>query len=245
MKHYILGIDTGGTYTDGVLLDAASQAVCAKTKARTTNQDYAIGIRGCLEALRIPDYSAVELVEREAHIVRVLCAQLGCTAAEILDSAPLREGVLQLSGLTPTDLLHVRGTYAPWNREAPARVLRRLAAELGTTPVQALFFAYGQVIDALRDACGAAMEASGAEPGLLVGIGAPAETWMRALQVREGWPVLVPEHAEVANAVGAAVSQVSERAQAIIRPDQEHRGFLVHLPDRLLRAQAEETARSA
>ena len=29
MKLYILGIDTGGTYTDGVLLDAVSQAVCA------------------------------------------------------------------------------------------------------------------------------------------------------------------------------------------------------------------------
>lgn len=48
---YILGIDTGGTYTDGVLLDFEGRAVVAKAKAFTTPQDLTIGIRECINNL--------------------------------------------------------------------------------------------------------------------------------------------------------------------------------------------------
>lgn len=48
---YILGIDTGGTYTDGVLLDFNRQEVAAKAKAFTTPQDLSLGIRECIENL--------------------------------------------------------------------------------------------------------------------------------------------------------------------------------------------------
>ena len=391
MKHYILGIDTGGTYTDGVLLDAASQAVCAKTKARTTNQDYAIGIRGCPEALRIPDYSAVELVcisttlatnaVVEGRSGRVALLTMGGHIEQALPCAWQRQlrGRLNIKGieLEPLDEAEVRAVaaeiaagdfdaaaisgFASVRNPAHEQRVRALVQETAGLPVvcahelsSALGFYERTVtaalnagllgyIRALCDAvervirsCGitapvmigkgdgsmmdadyaclrpietilsgpaasisgglflsgrqdaviadiggtttdiacardghVALSEHGAcvggwrtqvraaeistsglggdshitlRDGLLVGIGAPAETWMRALQVREGWPVLVPEHAEVANAVGAAVSQVSERAQAIIRPDQEHRGFLVHLPDRLLRAPTLERA---
>lgn len=47
----LLGIDTGGTYTDGVLLDAQEQVVVAKGKALTTYDDLAVGIRRCIETL--------------------------------------------------------------------------------------------------------------------------------------------------------------------------------------------------
>ncbi len=53
-RHALLGIDTGGTFTDAVLIDAAApagpEAVIAKAKARTTPEDLAIGIRGALGA---------------------------------------------------------------------------------------------------------------------------------------------------------------------------------------------------
>ena len=45
----MLGIDTGGTYTDGVLLEYASRRVLASFKTLTTKRDFAIGIEleGC------------------------------------------------------------------------------------------------------------------------------------------------------------------------------------------------------
>ncbi len=42
----LLGIDTGGTYTDAVLYDEASGRVVAAAKALTTRHDLAVGIRG-------------------------------------------------------------------------------------------------------------------------------------------------------------------------------------------------------
>ncbi|WP_291300152.1 glutamate mutase L [Desulfosporosinus sp. BICA1-9] len=46
---FILGIDTGGTYTDGVLLDFEDKVVVAKAKAFTTPQDLTIGIEECID----------------------------------------------------------------------------------------------------------------------------------------------------------------------------------------------------
>ncbi|WP_042339100.1 glutamate mutase L [Desulfosporosinus youngiae] len=48
---YVLGIDTGGTYTDGVLLDFEGRTVVKKAKAFTTRQDLTIGIRECIDNL--------------------------------------------------------------------------------------------------------------------------------------------------------------------------------------------------
>jgi len=48
---WILGIDTGGTYTDGVIIDPASKEIIAKSKALTTREDLTIGIRNCLANL--------------------------------------------------------------------------------------------------------------------------------------------------------------------------------------------------
>ena len=39
-----LGVDTGGTYTDAVLLDDGAQTVLAKAKALTSRPDLALGI---------------------------------------------------------------------------------------------------------------------------------------------------------------------------------------------------------
>ncbi|MDQ7093682.1 hydantoinase/oxoprolinase family protein [Desulfosporosinus sp. PR] len=48
---YILGIDTGGTYTDGVLLDFERKTVVAKAKAFTTPGDLTLGIAECIANL--------------------------------------------------------------------------------------------------------------------------------------------------------------------------------------------------
>ena len=48
---YILGIDTGGTYTDGVVYDEESRHVLSKGKALTTHENLHLGIADCLETL--------------------------------------------------------------------------------------------------------------------------------------------------------------------------------------------------
>jgi activator of 2-hydroxyglutaryl-CoA dehydratase len=43
MQKYIIGIDTGGTYTDAVLLDKESGKVLATAKKTTTHYQLALG----------------------------------------------------------------------------------------------------------------------------------------------------------------------------------------------------------
>ncbi len=48
---YCIGIDTGGTYTDGVLLETATGRVVARSKRPTTHHDVSVGVGEALEAL--------------------------------------------------------------------------------------------------------------------------------------------------------------------------------------------------
>ena len=59
---YIVGIDTGGTYTDGVLLDYRSREVIASSKTLTTREDLPQGIMAALKRLNVKDPSKVKLV---------------------------------------------------------------------------------------------------------------------------------------------------------------------------------------
>lgn len=43
-KHYILGIDTGGTYTDAAVIDAGAHRILASAKSITTKGDLSIGV---------------------------------------------------------------------------------------------------------------------------------------------------------------------------------------------------------
>jgi N-methylhydantoinase A/oxoprolinase/acetone carboxylase beta subunit len=58
----VLGIDTGGTYTDGVLLDYATHRVLASHKSLTTKRDFSIGIEAVIQGIRIEDPAAIQMV---------------------------------------------------------------------------------------------------------------------------------------------------------------------------------------
>jgi N-methylhydantoinase A/oxoprolinase/acetone carboxylase beta subunit len=58
---YALGIDTGGTFTDAVLLNAAREVVAA-SKSLTTRFDLAKGIAASLDGLPADGLAQVELV---------------------------------------------------------------------------------------------------------------------------------------------------------------------------------------
>jgi N-methylhydantoinase A/oxoprolinase/acetone carboxylase beta subunit len=61
-RSLVLGIDTGGTYTDGVLLDYHTREVLATTKTLTTRHDLTLCVGAALEDLPIPDPSQIRLV---------------------------------------------------------------------------------------------------------------------------------------------------------------------------------------
>ena len=58
----VLGIDTGGTYTDGVLLEYHTRRVLATHKSLTTKRDFSVGIERVIEGIHIDDPSAIKMV---------------------------------------------------------------------------------------------------------------------------------------------------------------------------------------
>ncbi|MFZ8942651.1 MAG: hypothetical protein ACO2ZK_11890, partial [Gemmobacter sp.] len=72
--------------------------------------------------------------------------------------------------------------------------------------------------------------ALGARLGLpVVGLGASAPTYYGAVGVRLGARMCLPEHAGVANAIGAVVGQVSVRLEGLVTSPAEGR-YVAHLP---------------
>jgi N-methylhydantoinase A/oxoprolinase/acetone carboxylase beta subunit len=61
-REHIVGIDTGGTYTDGVLFDYHSRKVISSCKTLTTPEDLTQGIIAALDGLAIADALQVKLV---------------------------------------------------------------------------------------------------------------------------------------------------------------------------------------
>ena len=55
----ILGLDTGGTFTDAVIMDAAEYSIIKTSKSLTTTQDLSIGIGSAIRlvlGIEAPDY---------------------------------------------------------------------------------------------------------------------------------------------------------------------------------------------
>lgn len=58
----VLGIDTGGTYTDGVLLEYNSHRIIAAHKSLTTKRDFSIGIENVIKEIELGDPAAIQMV---------------------------------------------------------------------------------------------------------------------------------------------------------------------------------------
>ena len=58
----VLGIDTGGTYTDGVLLEYNTHRIVAAHKSLTTKRDFSIGIENVIKEIELEDPAAIQMV---------------------------------------------------------------------------------------------------------------------------------------------------------------------------------------
>ena len=121
------------------------------------------------------------------------------------------------TGFTPTDLAHIKGIYDQWDKEPSVAWLRKQAKRLDMEE-QAL---YKKLEDAFLDNIYETLTESKqyVEGDLVIGIGAPAMPWMPYVAERRGLDIRVPQHAEVANAIGAAVGNIEESTEITIRKD--------------------------
>ncbi len=90
----VLGIDTGGTYTDGIIIDVDTKEIIATTKANTTHHDLMVGIRNCINQLEYEKILQIDYVS--------LSTTLATNA--IVEGRGSRVGLLLL-GMKPTKAL--------------------------------------------------------------------------------------------------------------------------------------------
>lgn len=131
-------------------------------------------------------------------------------------------------GFTPTDLAHIKGIYDKWDSRASRDWLAKQAERFHTSE-EALYQKLEQsFLDHIHEALVESDQYS--EGDLIIGIGAPAKPWMPYVAKRSGLDIRVPEHAEVANAIGAAVGNVEESAEVTIRKDSVTGCYIGYLP---------------
>ncbi len=81
----VLGIDTGGTYTDGVVFDRVSRKVLAKAKSRTTREDLSIGITGVIDAVQFDELDKIEVVSMSTTLAtNAIVEGAGCEVGLLL-----------------------------------------------------------------------------------------------------------------------------------------------------------------
>ncbi len=185
-----------------------------------------------------------------------------------------QEGVIMRCGLTPTDIMHIRGDYSLYDAEASrltARYFLRGLTEYGDDEegMDRLCDAVYELVKrrlfenilrvfieaAYPELCGDGLdgqlkkyisrrwetrgerEKSGFFELLprisasLVGIGAPTHIFLPDVAKALGAECVIPEHSEVANAVGAAIADISARAAVEIRTNFENDhldGYTIH-----------------
>ena len=133
-------------------------------------------------------------------------------------------------GLTPTDLRCLAGTFCDGDASDAKKQCNKVAGELGIDVESFLIIADEAVTDKI--CCAYLSSATNLSDGVpIIGIGAPARDWMPKAAKKLGVELVVPENAEVANAVGAAVGQVVDTYTILIRPSALRDGFIVHAPD--------------
>jgi N-methylhydantoinase A/oxoprolinase/acetone carboxylase beta subunit len=111
---FLLGIDTGGTYTDAVIFDEGTATVVAKAKAPTTHHELSIGIVGAIDRVLTDSGVAperIEVVSLSTTLAtnalvegkgRAVCSVIVGFEAEVLDRAGLPEAM----GKDPVVLLN-------------------------------------------------------------------------------------------------------------------------------------------
>lgn len=225
----------------------------------------------CFMFLKQPS-AAETLTEREEQVIEVLqegphslyyLTQRLETEANFLDLQHLvNTGVIARISVTPTDILHAKGTYTQWNREAAIRGVEILAERMGVSRDVFIELAIEKIVNELCYTCLQSLVSYEGQdiwlkddPAVMylidkalsptddhkfdclyklkmpiIGIGAPVSAWLPEVAAKLNTDLVIPDHAEVANAVGAATGKIMETVKVLIKPGEKDGTYLVHAP---------------
>jgi len=184
----------------------------------------------------------VDLLRNGPQRASALRSAMGARSFVLVDrDALIRQDVLELSALTPTDLLHAAGEYTLGDIEAPQALIEAAARIWGETPTAFIRRVrswitrriMAEVVQFLSDKT---LSTPGFLPGKngldrwlldqsleaqdpylgcalhlkmpVVGIGAPARSFLPPVAAALGADIYFPDHYPVANAVGTVVGNV-------------------------------------
>lgn len=182
--------------------------------------------------------------------------RLGLIDSTLLRTEHLEDlGFIQRSSLTPTDLLHVTGEFEAWDVAAARRALEVFAGLYGSDPNTLIDRLRDQIIRrlclevihrfsgqtsaaasvrddylldlALSDGATGPLQVAVHYADTIIALGAPVHPFFPEVARRLNARLIIPEHAEVANAIGAVASEVVVRETAIVRPG-ELSAYVVH-----------------
>ncbi|MDR2403505.1 MAG: hydantoinase/oxoprolinase family protein [Spirochaetaceae bacterium] len=174
----------------------------------------------------------------------------------------LQEGVVQLCGLTPTDVMHIRGDFSGYSRDAALLGAEYMAINLGISVEELCEKIYDEVkrklylnvvkilledqdrhymtkgispeaeafilqgYESARKGQGSkSLSLSFRTDFSLVGIGAPIHIFLADVAKMLGTRAIIPDHFEVANALGAVVGRIFAAYPVEIHPNYNMGGI--------------------
>lgn len=203
----------------------------------------------------------VELLADGAHSLLYLAEKLGKDIDGIEIESLLQREIVYLISFTPTDLLHATGEYVQYDQRISHLALAKLAARKKMPPADFAAYAEAGFVEKIcisfieclliekgveeeklsrelirlvfnhLDATCRLFDFNCLFHAPIVGIGAPAGTWLKKAADQLGCKVIIPENSEVANAIGTVSGNIRERLEALIRFDCHSKNYIVHLPD--------------
>lgn len=160
----------------------------------------------------------VDAIEKRPMSLEELAAMTGYDYKSLPLGRLIEHNLIITSGLTPTDILHIRGDFVRWDRQA-AKMLCELFCRLYSLDLQKFI---EQVPDeVIKKLAAQIREKAIAEHSFsVIGIGAPAKYFVPQAAKLLKTEAVIPENADVANAIGAATSQVMICRHVRIKPQQ-------------------------
>jgi len=131
-----IGIDTGGTFTDAVVVDLASGELLSKAKAPTTRDDLARGVSEALLALDGSHFDAAEVVALSTTLATNAVVEGKGSRVGLIVAVPDPATFTLPGGLPATDVAVIAGAHQPDGEvRAPLDIAAATAAIARMAPV--------------------------------------------------------------------------------------------------------------